>query len=73
MTSNRWRLLSVVLAAQLLLWVSASFVRVENQRYAWTVGSCAPRPPHLVPYMVCLERVETRAGWWWHLYCALLP
>ena len=72
MTSSRWKLLSVVLAV-LLLWVSASLVRVENQRYALMVGMCAPRPPHLVPDMVCLERVEARSGWWWHLYYAMLP
>lgn len=72
MASHGWKLLTAVLAG-LLLWVSASLVRVENQRYALTVGMCAPRPPHPVPDMACLERVETRTGWWGHLYHALLP
>ncbi len=72
MTPYGCKLLTAVLAA-LLLRVSASLVRVENQRYALTVGMCAPRHPHPVPDMACLERVETRTGWWWHLYHALMP
>jgi hypothetical protein len=72
MTPHRWKLLAAILAA-LLVWVSAALVRVENQRYALTVGMCAPHPPHPVPDLACLERVETRTGWWWHLYHALLP
>ena len=72
MPSNTWKLLSAVLAV-LLLCVCASLVRVENQRYALTLGMCAPRPPIPVPDLVCLERVETRTGWWWHLYYAMKP
>lgn len=72
MPSNTWKLLSAVLAI-LLLWVSASLVRLENQRYALTIGMCAPHPPNPVPDMACLERVESRTAWWWHLYNGLLP
>jgi hypothetical protein len=72
MPLNTWKVLSAFLAV-MLLWVSASLVRVENQRYALTTGMCAPRPPHPVPDMTCLERVETRTGWWWHLYYAMKP
>ena len=60
-----------------LLWVSAALVRVENERYALSLGMCLDESMHRVdPNMhvadyQCLKRVETRTGWWWHLYYAL--
>lgn len=72
MPLNTWKVLSAVLAV-MLLWAGNSLIRVENQRYALTVGMCAPRPPHPVPDMECLEHVETRTDWWWHLYYAMKP
>lgn len=72
MASGGWKLATALLAV-VLFWACASLVRVENQRYALTVGMCAPRPPHPVPDMSCLEKVQARTGWWWHLYHALIP
>lgn len=69
---NGWKLVAAALAV-LLLWFGSSLVRVENQRYALTVGMCSPRPPSPVPAVACLEKVQTRTGWWWHIYYALLP
>lgn len=55
----------------LLLWVSAALVRVENQRYAMFTGMCQVDHANPKPFWDCLERVETRTGWWWHLFYAL--
>lgn len=66
-----WRITCAVLAT-LLLWISAALVRVENQRYALSVGMCSSAPPLPGPDLRCLSNVETRSGWWWHLYYALL-
>jgi hypothetical protein len=59
-----------VLAALLLVWMSAALVRVENERYALFVGMCRDRLG-LVDVR-CLASVETRTGWWWHLFYALV-
>lgn len=67
-----WKATSALLAA-LLLWACSALVKVENQRYALQTGMCAPVPPAQVPDLKCLASVETRTGWWWHLYNALLP
>jgi hypothetical protein len=45
-----------------------ALVRTENQRYVMFVGMCA-NPAE--PKGHCLEKVETRTYWWWHLYYAL--
>lgn len=67
-----WKVTSALLAA-LLLWTCSALVRVENQLYALQVGMCPAIAPLPVPDLKCLEMVETRTGWWWHLYHALLP
>ncbi len=67
-----WKVTSALLAA-LLLWTCAALVRVENQLYALQVGMCPAITPLPVPDLKCLKSVETRTGWWWHLYYALLP
>ncbi len=38
---------------------------VENQRYAMQVGRCAPKDWR------CLEHVQTRTSWLWHVYYGL--
>jgi len=48
---------------------AARLVHVENQRYALIVGMC--RGPNLVPDLSCLETVETRTSWLWHLFYGL--
>ena len=66
----RWKAISAVLQI-LLVWACAALVRVENQRYALVVDMCPAHPPQVVPDLQCLAKVETRTGWWWHLYYAV--
>lgn len=51
--------------------LAASLVRVENQRYALSLGMCTASQVGVPPDMVCIEKTQTRTGWWWHLYYAL--
>lgn len=53
-----------------IVWLSAALIRVENQRYAMTIGMCID-PVLKVADQNCLSTVETRTGWWGHLYYAL--
>jgi uncharacterized transporter YbjL len=48
--------------------MAAALVRTENQRYALSIGMCAGS---IASDTACLAKVETRTGWWWHLYYAL--
>jgi len=64
---QRWRG-AVVLLSVLALFLADRLVRVENQRYALIIGLCkmddaAPRSS-----FECLDRVQTRTSWFWHLY-----
>lgn len=63
-------LVMIVLLAVLLVWCGAALVRVENERYALTIGMCS-QPPPVLPDVVCLKKVQTRTGWWWHIFYAL--
>lgn len=45
-------------------------VRIENQRDALHVGLCKPDPANLAQRWNCLENVQTRTSWFWHLYYA---
>lgn len=65
-----WKVTSGLLAA-LLLWSCFALVKVENRLYALEVGMCPATPPQLIPDLACLEKIETRTAWWWHLYYAL--
>lgn len=51
----------------------ADRVREENQRYAMIVGMCrSSEPKPVLPFnFACLDRVQTRVAWWWHLYYAV--
>jgi hypothetical protein len=57
------------LVTLLVLWLSASLVRVENERYALYVGMC--RDKLGMTDASCLSKVQTRTAWWWHLYYGL--
>lgn len=63
---NRLAWLAAVL---LMFWLAVSLVRVENERYALFVGMCRDRLG--MTDARCLATVQTRTGWWWHLYYAL--
>lgn len=57
---------ALTLLALLVVWLSASLVRVENQRYAQVTGMCRDGATGLSD-LVCLSKVETRTSWFWHL------
>jgi hypothetical protein len=61
----------VVSLIALLVWFGSALVRVENQRYALQVGLCTFSPTDPVVLSDCLNRAETRTGWWWHIFYAL--
>ena len=55
-----------------------ALVRVENERYALWLGMCPSLDQTLKSVsaghndaMTCMKRVQTRTGWWWHLYYAI--
>lgn len=43
-------------------------VREENQRYALLLGMCIQEGPVVLPDFECLDTVQTRTSWLWHLY-----
>lgn len=69
MKSNLWLRACLVVMTVLLVWTGNALVRVENQRYAMQVGMC--QGDLNMVNLTCLKDVQTRTGWWWHLYYAL--
>lgn len=61
---------ALVVAVALIVWLSAALVRVENERYALFVGTCRDSATGYVSGE-CLAKVETRTGWYWHVFYAL--
>lgn len=61
---------ALLVLALALAFVSDRLVRTENQRYALIIGMC-PGRTGLLADSVCLERVQTRTSWFWHLYYGL--
>lgn len=61
--------IALFILSALLLWTTVSLIRVENQRYAMMVGMCRDKTGGW--NYKCLSQVETRTGWWWHLYYGL--
>jgi hypothetical protein len=55
-----------------ILVLGSALVRVENQRYAMATGSCQNTNGGTFPDQECLAHFQSRAGWWWHLYYAVL-
>ncbi len=62
---------ALVLCAFILVWLAIALVRAENQRYALLLGMCTQEAPIRMVDFDCLDRVQTRTGWWWHLFYAL--
>lgn len=56
----------LIILSVLVIWLAASLVRVENQRYALQVGMCRDAATGLTDF-TCLGTVETRTSWVWHL------
>ncbi|MDT8992732.1 hypothetical protein RQP54_17805 [Curvibacter sp. APW13] len=61
---------TIAVLVALLIWTGAALVRVENQRYAMQLGMC--RGNVIAVDLACLKNVQTRTGWWWHMYYALI-
>ncbi|MFL6628247.1 MAG: hypothetical protein ACJ8G1_17525 [Vitreoscilla sp.] len=62
--------LLLLIAVIVIAWLAMVLVRVENQRYAMAVGMCQDKMlPGSHDYQ-CMKAVETRTGWWWHIYYA---
>jgi hypothetical protein len=61
----------VVILSGLILWLGATLARVENERYALETGLCRSEPVAPLSMKRCLKQVETRTGWWWHIFHAL--
>lgn len=55
-----------------VLFMGSALVRVENHRYALATGMCPGPASGLPPDLACISKAETRTGWWWHLYYALI-
>jgi hypothetical protein len=73
MKKLRWDLMIALLV---IVWLSTSLVRVENQRYAMQVGMCEDKVLREKVQQIgwdyaCLSKVETRTSWVWHLLHAL--
>ena len=56
----------LIILSILVIWLAVSLVRVENQRYALQVGMCRDQATGLTNF-TCLNTVETRTSWAWHL------
>lgn len=64
----RHPLLNVALLAA-VIWLAVALIKTENQRYALLLNMCPD--PVLHVDQACLARIETRTGWWAHLYYGL--
>lgn len=68
----------IVFLLIVVVMLGRTLVRVENERYALWLGMCpnlnetlgAVRAGARDPWK-CVKAVETRTGWWWHLYYAI--
>jgi hypothetical protein len=55
----------VIVLALAVTFLSYRVVHIENQRYAMQLGMCSGPS---VPDLKCLETVQTRTSWLWHLF-----
>jgi hypothetical protein len=78
---------TIAVETALLIWFAIALAKVENELYAWEVGMCMPivgftqdstgrliehRAASTHDNHTCLEKVQTRTSWVWHLWYALL-
>lgn len=57
---------ATIALAVLVIWLAISLVRVENERYALSVGMCRDQSTGMADPS-CLATVESRTSWLWHL------
>jgi hypothetical protein len=65
----------VVVLLVLVGYLADRVVRLENQRYALMVGMCQREivpGARRVPDFNCLNDVQTRTWWGWHLFYAVV-
>lgn len=62
--------ITLVLAVVVNIFLAATLVRVENQRYALQLGMCRDATTSLTDFN-CLEKIQTRINWLGHLFYAL--
>jgi hypothetical protein len=62
--------LFLIAAISVIFVFGTALVKTENQRYAMSLGMCID-PNLKAADAKCLRTVETRTGWWWHLYYAV--
>jgi hypothetical protein len=64
---------NVVLVVLIVLigYLADRVVRLENQRYALTLGMCRHDPANMAEKFGCLDNVQTRTAWGWHLFYAM--
>ena len=62
-------IVSLLIAVAIL---ASALIRVENQRYALSLGFCPGKLVPTLPDMTCIQHTKTRTAWWWHLYYAIL-
>ena len=70
--------LAVIAVIVILAWLAFTVVRLENYRYANSLGMCdtpgvsyANDASRLLEREKCLRKVKSRTSGWWHLYYAL--
>ena len=54
-----------------VLVLGTTLVRVENERYAMSIGMCATTEGAMVPALSCVRQAQTRTSWWGHTYYAV--
>jgi hypothetical protein len=67
---NGMKSATIIVLALLVAFLADRVVRIENQRYALQVGVCKLDPGNPAPGWRCLDDVQTRTSWLWHLYYA---
>lgn len=54
-----------------VLVLGSALIRVENERYALSLGMCPGPVSGMPPDLTCIAKAETRTGPWAHLFAAL--
>lgn len=68
-------LIPLIISLMMCFWLTHSLVKVENERYALSIGMCTTTdkiPEIILIDSECLSKVKTRTSWVWHLFYALL-
>lgn len=62
----------IVVLAALVVWLSLQVIRLENYRYASSIGMCAEQEPKdplaFAKRDKCLREIQTRTNPLWHLW-----